>query len=414
MAITVGDAVLKITGDTSDIEKKFDELEEGIKKNVKEMQRELDAAMATTKKMGIAIAAVATAVVAGLVMATKAAAEEEAGIERLRVAMNNVGLDYDKSRESLESWISAQQTSTAFSDSEQRDALASLIRMTGDLSKAQDLLTLAMDMSIGTGKDLATANQMVMYALGGNWGQVEQYIPALKQAQSEEEKWMMLRELFAGQAESYGATLDGQMKLMKDNINDITQAIGGALSPVMEDLLTNKLNPILEKIAKWIEMNPELVKAIAGGAGLIVALAGLLGMMVMISKAITAVNAALVIMHSLSGVGILKMAAGLAVAGAGIVGINKLMSDATVPSFQGYEGIIPGVPGTPILAKVHAGEYIGQGKGTTLNISVGNFMGDEMSMRQFTRKIKDVLDQEGRRSFNKPTETTYYSEAGHL
>ncbi len=44
-----------------------------------------------------------------------------------------------------------------------------------------------------------------------------------------------------------------------------------------------------------------------------------------------------------------------------------------MPSFQGFEGIIPGVPGTPIPAVVHAGEYIGQGKGgDTYNFSFNN------------------------------------------
>lgn len=195
-------------------------------------------------------------------MTLKAAAEEEAGIMRLSVAMKNVGLDYDSVEDSLEDWIDTMQQKTAIADSEQRDALASLVRMTGDLTEAQDYLTLAMDVAIGTGKDLATANQLVMYAMGGNWGMVERYIPALKAVENEEEKWMELRRLFAGQAEAYGATMEGQMKTMQHNLGDIKEAIGAVVSEA--------LAPIIAKIGdfiRWLkELDPTMLKTITMGA----------------------------------------------------------------------------------------------------------------------------------------------------
>lgn len=52
------------------------------------------------------------------------------------------------------------------------------------------------------------------------------------------------------------------------------------------------------------------------------------------------------------------------------------------------------------------------GGGVTVN--VGSFMGDELSLREFTRRIQRILNEESRRSSFKPTETSYYSPGGHL
>lgn len=205
----------------------------------------------------------------GLVECTKAAAEEEAGIVRLSVAMENMGLSYEDTRESLEAWIDAEQQKTSIADNEQRDSLAGLVRMTGDMGEAQDLLTLAMDMSVGLNEDLESSTRKVMYAMGGNWGMVERYIPALKECATEEEKWMKLREMFAGQAEEYGKTVDGQMKLMQNNIGDIKEALGTVFLPVLSAVLDK-----IKGLVLWLKnLDPRWQKVIAFGA---LAAAGLL------------------------------------------------------------------------------------------------------------------------------------------
>lgn len=251
------------------------------------------------KAIGLAMTAAGAAIVGSLAMSIKAYAKEEAGIERLRVAMANMGLSYDDSRESLEKWINAEQQKTAIADSDQRDALASLIRMTGDLGKAQNLLTLAMDVAVGTGKDLASANTMVMYALGGNWGMVERYIPALKTAATEEEKWALLHQMFAGQAEAYGKTMAGQMQLLKNNLGDVGEAIGGILVPALKSLI-DKIMPIIENIKVWIEEHPELTKKIVIVTAVIGGLLLVLGSLLLLMPGLTSALAAFGITLNLS------------------------------------------------------------------------------------------------------------------
>ena len=55
-------------------------------------------------------------------------------------------------------------------------------------------------------------------------------------------------------------------------------------------------------------------------------------------------------------------------------------------TFQGFEGIIPGIPGTPMLATVHAGEYIGQGQGNTVNI-YNPVVRNDNDIRELTRQV---------------------------
>ncbi|MCJ7828156.1 MAG: hypothetical protein MUP81_00250 [Dehalococcoidia bacterium] len=56
-------------------------------------------------------------------------------------------------------------------------------------------------------------------------------------------------------------------------------------------------------------------------------------------------------------------------------------------TFQGFEGIIPGIPGTPIPAIVHAGEYLGQGQGgNTVNIYNPSVRSDQ-DITEITRQV---------------------------
>jgi len=262
MSISIGDALLKIGVDKKDFDTDMKSIGETIKNH--------------QKAIGLGMVAMGTAIVGGLAVALKAAAEEEAGIEKLRVAMQNVGISYDDNRESLEKLINTQQQKTAVADSDQRAALSTLITMTGNLTKSQDLLSLAMDISAGTGRDLSSVTSTLGYALAGNWGMVNRMIPALAEVESEEEKWMFLREKFAGQAEAYGQTMSGQMQLLKNNIGDVGEAIGGVLIPIVKSLF-DKIMPVIESIKEWTAAHPGLTKVIVIATGAVGGLSLALG-----------------------------------------------------------------------------------------------------------------------------------------
>ncbi|MDD4985276.1 MAG: hypothetical protein PHQ43_05725 [Dehalococcoidales bacterium] len=242
---------------------------------------------AQIRQAGIALTAFGAAVTGVLGMAVKAAADEAAGIQRLSQAMDNVGLSYGLAQDSLEAWIAANQASTRFSDGEQRDALSSLVVMTGDMARSQDLLSLAMDISAGTGRDLASVTTTLGYALAGNWGMVNRMIPALSQAKTEEEKWMMLREMFAGQAEAYGSTVAGQFEIVKNGISDLAEIVGGVLLPAVATIL-NAVRPLIEGLMAWMQAHPQLATAIIATIAVLGVLAAILGPILLMLPALAA------------------------------------------------------------------------------------------------------------------------------
>jgi len=398
---------------------------------------------ANFKKAGLAITAAGVAMAAALTMCIKAAAEEEAGVTRLSVAMKNMGLSYDDTRESLEKWINTQQQKTSIADDKQRSSLASLIRVTGDLTKAQDLLSLAMDISVGMNEDLEASTSKLMYALSGNWGMIERYIPALKQAKTEEEKWLMLRQLFVGQAEEYGKTVAGQFELLKNNIGDIKEAIGSVLLPILKDL-SDKIMPIIEGIKEWINKHPDLARALTIFIGLLTLLtmtggpmmlfigflpqikAGIIMLAGVLNKAliptIIRTMAAFIAMLSAMGpAGWAMVAAGVVAAGLAIAGLiqhiksagetAKLVAEAQemgaayeMPIIKAAKG---GIIKKPTLALLGEGGPeavipLSRGAGNIIHfeqhLHIGNFMGDEASMRALIRKQKELMGQEGRRT----------------
>jgi len=441
VAISVGDAVLKITGDSTSLDKELKAVDGKVKGMSDSMAKNMRIA-------GAAITAAGATVTAAIMLSMKAAAEEDVGIIRLSVAMNNVGLAYDGATGSLEKWIDSMQQSTAFADDEMREALSGLIILTGDMTKAQDLLTLSMDLARWKNIDLGTASDIVTKVYAGNSGILSRYGIIVKEGATATEALAEIQKAAAGQAEAYGKSTAGQMELLKNNIGDVSEAIGGALIPVVSDLLKNVM-PIIQSIKAWIAEHPGLTKVIVIAAAAIGGLMLVLGPLLMILPGLIAalpllgvaftiatgpVGIIIAAIAALIAIGILlaknwdkireffvgsidaiknAMIAPFRAAAQGIESainwiismINKISFDIpswvpglggkhfgfniapfTLPSFKGFEGIIPGIPGTPMLATVHAGEYIGQGQGNTVNI-YNPVVRNDNDIRELTRQV---------------------------
>ena len=120
------------------------------------------------RNMKIAAVAAAGLAVAFGVDAVKAAAADQKSQKQLQVALRNTTRATDKQVASAEKWITAQQFAYGIADDKLRPALAKLVRVTGDVKKSQDLLSLVMDMAAGTGKSLETVTGAITRAQQGN------------------------------------------------------------------------------------------------------------------------------------------------------------------------------------------------------------------------------------------------------
>ncbi|MGL5172488.1 MAG: hypothetical protein ACRC75_01440, partial [Olsenella sp.] len=136
------------------------------------------AAFAIKKAALPAAAALGGLAIAG-VDAVKAFAEDDAAAQKLATTLQNVTGATDQQIDAVEDFISKTSIAAAVTDDELRPALDSLVRGTGDVAQAQDLLGLALDISAGTGKDLATVSDALSKAYNGNFKALKSLDPAL-------------------------------------------------------------------------------------------------------------------------------------------------------------------------------------------------------------------------------------------
>jgi hypothetical protein len=238
---------------------------------------------------GLAIAAIG----AVAFDAVKAFAEDDAAAQKLGTTLKNVTGASDAQVSSVEDFISKTSVAAAVADDELRPALDSLIRGTGDVTKAQDLLGLALDVSAGTGKDLGAVSDALSKAFNGNLGPLKKLDPALadlvKSGASADEVFAAMSETFSGQADTAANTTQGKMKNLGIQMGELKESIGQAVVP-----LANKLLPKLLEFAAWASKNKTLIVtigAVIGGLAVaIIAVNTAMKVWTAVTKAFTAVQ----------------------------------------------------------------------------------------------------------------------------
>lgn len=190
-----------------------------------------------------------------------AAEDEKAATALAKTAQNSAGATKEQT-DALEDFITAQGKAFGVADDQLRPALDSLIRGTGDLSKAQKLSSLAMDISAATGKDLTSVSDALSKAYNGQLGPLKKLDPALgdliKSGASTDEVFGALSETFSGQAAASADTAAGKWQIAKLQLSELQEEIGYKLLPVLAALATflvEKVIPAMEDLAAWVEVN---------------------------------------------------------------------------------------------------------------------------------------------------------------
>jgi len=185
-------------------------------------------------------------------------------------------------------FIRAQELASGIASNELRPALAILVRHTGDLSKAQELLALAMDVSVGTGRDVFDVAERMAEGFTGVLTPLEELdyglVQSIENGASFDDIMNSLADTFGGAVAKDAETAAGRFERMGVQINQAKIAIGEALLPVLEQLL-----PILESMANFIGDNTEAILIIGSVVG---TLAG----------AIVALNTAMAIYNTVQAV----------------------------------------------------------------------------------------------------------------
>ena len=209
------------------------------------------------RNMKIATAAVGGLAIAFGVSAVKAAIEDQKSQKQLQIALKNTTKATDKQLSKVEDWITAQGRLLGVTDDELRPALAKLVRVTGDVNKSQDLLTLAMDIAAGTGKSLETVTGAITRAQQGNLAGLKKLgIPlsdTIIKNKDLAEALKIANQRFNGAAKAAGDTMAGKLKKFKTAMDESKESIGGAILQGLQPFAEKWLPKVTTGVQHFID-----------------------------------------------------------------------------------------------------------------------------------------------------------------
>jgi phage-related protein len=256
-------AIVEIIGDASGLSDELNKSEKGMGSFGDKLGGSAIKVAAFAGAAGIAVGAIAE-----MTMAASADRDEQA---KLELAIRNAGAATGDYNAIVDEAITKGQE-RAFSDSESRDALQSLVTATGDVTSATDLLTSAQDIARFANVDLATAADAVAKAQAGQAGPLAKLIPGLDKAGTASDVLAAATAQAAGSADLYAASAEGMQARAGDSLGELSETIGSVFLPIL-DAVIPALLPIVEALGTLVKailpILIPLVKILAAALGIV-------------------------------------------------------------------------------------------------------------------------------------------------
>ena len=230
---------LSILADVDDLKKKLGEADKAVEDNSNKIGE-------FGKKAAAAFAVAAAAAVAyGTKLAidgVKAAIEDEQAQLRLARALKEATGATDAQIKATEDFILQTSLATGVADDSLRPAMQRLAVSTKDTAEAQRLLSLALDISKGSGKDLEQVANALGKAQDGNTTALGRLGLGLSKAElstlSFTEVQQKLSDLYGGAAAANAETFQGKIDRLKVGFDEAKESLGVALLPQVEKFIT--------------------------------------------------------------------------------------------------------------------------------------------------------------------------------
>jgi hypothetical protein len=223
----------------------------------KELQTGLKSMQKDLTQVGKYMTGIGATVTASLGLATKAALDEQIGINQLSQSLKNVGADYNSLSEEIEKNLAATQKKTSFGDGEQRAALAELVSITGTYEGALEQLSIAVDLAAAKDMDLNSAATLIGRTVTGDTALLKRYGIVVGEGATATEALTTIQERFNGAAEAAADPLTQ----IKNSFGDLVEDIGSALIPMFKNIV-DAIIPIIDKVRAWMADNPKLTQTI--------------------------------------------------------------------------------------------------------------------------------------------------------
>ena len=168
-----------------------------------------------------------------------AATEDQKSQEQLKIALENTVGANKLQVAAVEDSVTALMYQTATADDALRPALSKLIRATNDVTQAQRLLKIGLDVAAGSGRSLESVTTALSRAALGNFTALTRLgIPLDQNAVKAKDLDGVLGSLsasFAGAASKNAQTFEGQVTTLKIALGELEETVGKQLIPILGD-----------------------------------------------------------------------------------------------------------------------------------------------------------------------------------
>jgi hypothetical protein len=208
----------------------------------------------------------------------KAFAEDEAAATRLTKAVENLGLGFEATR--ISRFIQDLEKSAAVADDVLRPAFQSLLSTTGSVTKSQDLLNLALEISAGTGIDAAEVAKDLSLAYLGQTRGIAKYNTGLSKTELTAAGFLTIQEKLTAQYSGQNAarldTYAGKVSAVQIAYGNLQETVGGALIDAFMKLagdtttedLTESVDNLADSLAAVVELTGQVAAPFVGLAKL--------------------------------------------------------------------------------------------------------------------------------------------------
>jgi len=189
----------------------------------------------------------------------KAFLADDKAAKSLGKTLDNTGNSFAKI--GVEKFIQSLQRQTGVLDDQLRPAFQQLLVATGSVTKAQEGLSVALDVAAGTSSDVESVTKAISKAYAGNTTALTKLIPGIDKAVLASKDLNAINKeltrLFGGQAAVAAGTYAGQLDILKASAADAKETIGKGLVTAIEllangqslDKATAKMDTLAQSIA---------------------------------------------------------------------------------------------------------------------------------------------------------------------
>jgi hypothetical protein len=279
------------------------------------------------KKAVAAFAVVGAAATAFAVQSVKNALADESAQRKLAETLRASTTATEAQISAVGDWIDTTSIAIGVTDDVLRPAFARLVRSTNDVQKAQELVNLALDISVATGKPVEAVANALGKAYDGNAASLGKLGLGLDQtilkSGDTNKIFGTLTKTFGNFAENEAVTTEAQFRRVGIAVDEAKEEIGAALLPIVERLAKFLIQTAVPNLQTFIgaltgkgslteatqdgtlgafefgKMVEKVIKTVYNFRGVLIALGAVLAGVFVVSKVAAGVTATILLIQSL-------------------------------------------------------------------------------------------------------------------